>query len=147
MELLTSQGSPKVHSKVTPRKIIDRLKLGEAIADGEPPRVGIKVSDIVEAFFAVLEPPRLDSDAALCKAIVRGVSEGAFAYTSGSVPALGTDNKFQISRDRVSIGRQLLEDEIDLESGFIILPAAMPEPAAPTPVQPTESGEAGAEPG
>jgi uncharacterized protein len=146
MELLTSQGSPKVHATVTPRKIVDRLKLGEAVAEGEPPRLGIKVNDIVDAFFEVLEPPRLDSAAALRKAIVRGVSEGAFAYTSGSVPTLGTDNKYQISRDRVSISRQLFEDEVDLESGFLIMPAAIPEPPAPAPDQPGEAGESEAEP-
>jgi hypothetical protein len=32
MELLTSAGTPKVHGSVTPRKIVDRVKLGEQIA-------------------------------------------------------------------------------------------------------------------
>jgi hypothetical protein len=55
------------------------------------------------------------------------VTEGAFAYTSGSQPGLGTDGKFQVVRDKVVIGRTLAEDEVDFESGFIMVPPAVPE--------------------
>ena len=54
MELLTTQGAPKVHSTVTPGKIIERLKLGESLGPGEPPRLGVKTSEIRDAFFCVL---------------------------------------------------------------------------------------------
>lgn len=133
MELLTSAGTPKVHSSVTPRKIIERLHLGEAPAPGEAPRLGIKAADVLEAFFAFLEPPRLDSAAVLRKALVRGITEGAFAYTStsGYVPVLGPDGRYQLSREKVTVGRTLSEDEIDFESGFLIMPSAIPEATTP----------------
>ncbi len=54
----------------------------------------------------------------------RGVTEGTFAYTSGLQPALGTDGKFQVSRDKVVVGRTLAEDEVDFEFGFLMVPAA-----------------------
>ncbi len=138
MELLTSHGAPKVHGSVTPRKIMDRLKLGEAVSAGEPARLGIRVAEIVEAFYRDIEPPRLDSATALRKAIARGVAEGTMAYMSGSVPTLASDGKFQVSRDKVILGRPVAEDEVDLESGFVMLPAAVPEapPVVSLPGQP-----------
>jgi hypothetical protein len=135
MEMLTSQGAPKVHSSVTPRKIIERLKLGESVVEDQLPKSGIGISEIVEAFYRDIEPPRLDSVAALRKAIARGVAEGTFGYTSGMVPTLGPDGKFQIYRERIVMNRPVAEDEVDLDSGFIMLPQAVPEaiPAALTP--------------
>ena len=139
MELLMETGPRKVHGSVTPQKIIDRLRLGESIAAGEAPRLGVKAADVLEAFFAFLEPPRLDSATVLRKAIVRGVTEGVFAYTStsGYVPALGPDGRYQLPRDKVTFGRTLSEDEIDFDSGFLLLPSAIPEEAtqpSPAPV-------------
>ena len=54
---------------------------------------------------------------------------GAFAYTStsGYVPALGPDGRYQLPRDKVTFGRTLSEDEIDFDSGFLIMPPAIPE--------------------
>jgi hypothetical protein len=131
MELLTSAGTPKVHSSVTPRKIIERLRLGEAPAPGEALRLGVKAPDVLEAFFAFLEPPRLDSAVALRKAIVRGVADSVFAYTSGYMPTLGPDGRYQLPRDKVTFGRALADDEIDFDSGFLIMPSAISEATAP----------------
>ena len=130
MELLTTQGAPKVHSTVTPGKIIERLKLGESLGPGEPPRLGVKTSEIRDAFFCVLEPPRLLSGSAIRAGIARGVTEGTLAYTSGAAPTLGPDGKFQVSRDKVAVGHIIAEDEIDLDSGFVMLPEAVPAGAA-----------------
>jgi len=131
MELLTSVGTPRVHGTVTPRKVAERVKLGEPVAEGEPPILGIKTSEVLESFFRDIAPPRLESSAVLRKGIARGVTEGAFAYTSGSQPpTLGSDGRFQVVRDKVVIGRTLAEDEVDFESGFIMVPAAVPEAAA-----------------
>nr|BAL53124.1 AAA family ATPase [uncultured Gammaproteobacteria bacterium] len=146
MELLTSVGTPRVHGSVTPRKIAERVKLGEPVAPGESPVLGIKTADVLEAFFRDLVPPRLESADGLRKAIARGVAEGVFAYTSGSQPTLGLDGKFEIGRDRVALGKALAEDEVDFESGFLMVPAAVPETAAtpgavPTEPVPTPSGK------
>jgi uncharacterized protein DUF499 len=143
MELLMGTGSRKVHGSLTPQKIIERLRLGEPIAAGEAPRLGVKAADVLEAFFAFLEPPRLDSAAVLRKAIVRGVAESVFAYTStsGYIPALSPDGRFQLPRDKVTVGRTLSEDEIDFDSGFLIMPPAVPEAttpiSVPEPLHPT----------
>jgi hypothetical protein len=130
MELLTSVGTPRVHGSVTPRKIVERVRLGEPLAPGESPLLGIKASEVLEAFFRDIAPPRLESSNVLRKGIARGVTEGTFAYTSGSQPALGPDGKFQVARDKVVIGRTLAEDEVDFESGFLMVPTALPEAAA-----------------
>ncbi len=127
---------------MTPRKVAERVKLGEPAAQGEPPILGAKLSELVESFFRDLMPPRLESAEVLRKAIARGVAEGTFAYTSGSEPVLGANGKFQVSREKVVLGRQLAEDEVDFESGFLMVPAAVPDFAAP----PAAASQAGLEP-
>jgi hypothetical protein len=136
MELLTGAGTPKVHTSVTPRKIVERLRLGESTAPGEVPRLGVKTSDVLDAFFSFLDPPRLDSGSALRKAIARGVAESVFAYTSGYIPSLGSDGCYQVVREKVVFGQPLAEDEIDFESGFLIMPAAVPTATVPVPSPP-----------
>ena len=126
MELLTNFTIPRVHGSITPRKIAERVRLGEPPAEGEAPRLGIRLSEVVEAFYRDIQPPRLESADVLRKAIARGVAEGVFAYTSGAIPEVGSDGKFKVSRDRVVIGTPLPEDEIDLESGFLMHPASVP---------------------
>jgi hypothetical protein len=89
-----------------------------------------------ESFFSYLDPPRLESASALRGAIARGVAEELMAYTSGTPPALGPDGTFQVSREKVVLGRQLADDEIDLDSGFLMLPSAAPAAATPQPEPP-----------
>jgi hypothetical protein len=136
MELLTSVGKPRVHTTVTPQKIVDRVKLGQQAEPGQPPRLGIRVSDVVESFYCFLEPPRLTAAAAIQKAIARGVGDSVFGYVSGAVPTLGPDGKYQVNRERVALGRTLADDEVDLDSGFLIVPAAIPAPTPPPVPQP-----------
>jgi len=133
MELLTSVGTPRIHGSVTPRKITERVKLGESVAEGEPPIRGVRTSDVLEAFFRDISPPRLESATVLRKGIARGIAEGVFAYTSGGLPKLGEDGKFQVTREKVVVARPLAEDEVDFDSGFLMLPSAVPEaPPVPT---------------
>jgi hypothetical protein len=127
MEILTSLGAQKVFSTVTPNKVVERMKLEEAVSPGEPLRLGIRLTEALEAFYRDIEPPRLESSAALKIGVSKGVEKGVLAYMSGSVPNLGPDGKFQVSRDRVNFGCSLAEDEVDLDSGFVILPLALPE--------------------
>lgn len=146
MELLTSVGTPRIHGSVTPRKIAERVRLGERLCEGEPPLMGIKTSDVLESFFRDIAPPRLESASVLRKGIARGVSEGVFAYTSvGAIhesPVLGSDGKYQVSRDKVILGRSIADDEVDFDSGFLMMPAAIPEaPAAqPAGASPVDTG-------
>jgi hypothetical protein len=124
MELLTAVGTPKIHGTLHPRKIVERVKLGESLAAGEPPRQGISTQDVCDAFFGFLEPPRISSADVLRKAIVRGVGEGMFGYCSG-LPSLGADGKYQVAPSRVALGRTMSDDEVDLENGFVMVPAAV----------------------
>lgn len=130
MELLTSAGTPKVHGSVTPRKLVERVSLGDSLSPGEPPRLGLRAAQIRDAFFENLEPPRLESGAAIRKAIAKGVADSVFAYTSGTVPTLGADGRFSIAREKVVFGRPIADDEVDLDSGFIMAPSSLPEDAS-----------------
>lgn len=134
MELLTSMGTPRVHGTVTPRKIIERVKLGESPGDGQMPIMGIKASEVLESFFRDIAPPRLQSASVLRKGIARGISESVFAYASGSLPVLGPDGKYRINRDKVIFDRSIADDEIDFDSGFILMPATIPEAPGVQPV-------------
>jgi len=145
MELLTEGGIKRVHGTLKPRKLVERLKIGESLAPGEPPRLGIPTSDGLEAFFRDIEPPRLESAAAVRKAIADGVTEGIFGYTSGPIPALGADGKFQVSRDKVAIGRPLAEDEVDFDSGFLMMPSAIADAPTSGIEQPGTAGRLGDE--
>jgi len=132
MELLTSLGRKWVHPSVTPQKIVDRVKLGAVVEAGQPARTGIKVSEVVESFYCFLERPRLTSAAAIQGGIVRGVRDEVFGYFSGTLPTLGPDGKYQVSRDKIAFGCQMADDEVDLDSGFLIAPAAIPAPPVPS---------------
>ena len=75
------------------------------------------------------------------KAIARGVQTGLFGYATGR-PNLGDDGRYQLDWSRVAFERSVADDEIDLDSGFLIIPKALPA----KPVEPT-STTSGAEPG
>src|SRR3989442_4941473 len=110
MELLTAVGTPKIHGTLTPRKIIDRVKLGDRLAPVESARMGVSTKDVCDAFFGFLEPPRITSAGVLRRAISVGVSKAEFAYTSGT-PTLGPDGKFQVPLHKVAQNRTMTEDE------------------------------------
>ena len=57
-------------------------------------------------------------------------------------PNLGDDGRYQLDCSRVAFERSVADDEIDLDSGFLIIPKALPA----KPVEPT-STTSGAEPG
>ncbi len=127
LELIT-QLKKRVFDSLNPGKIVELFKLGE----GTPPKLGIGTGEIVSGFYSFLGFTRLTSDTIIRKAIVRGVKECAFGYTSGGAPALGPDGKYQVTLAKVRFDTVVVEDEIDLDSGFLMLPQAIPQPA-PTP--------------
>lgn len=128
LELLTTV-QPRVFSTLTPAKTIELFKLGE----DKPPKLGARTSEIVEGFYCFLGFTRLTTSAVIRKAIARGVQESTFGYVAGSAPEVGPDGKYQVTLAKVRFGASVAEDEIDLESGFIMMPQAIPQPA-PTPV-------------
>lgn len=125
----------KVFGTVAPGKIVELFKLDESNS-GEP---GIATNEVVAGFFSFLGFPRLLSDNVVRKAIARGVETGLFGYTTGR-PNLGNEGRYQLDRSRVAFRRDVTDDEIDLDSGFLILPTALPE-KLPEPTIPTNNGD------
>jgi hypothetical protein len=124
MELLTIL-QPRVFSTLTPGKIIELLGLGEA-------NLGVRTSEIVQGFYSFLGFTRLATSSVIRKAIIRGIQEGVFGYYTGAVPELDGEGKYQVPLVKVRFSTGVAEDEIDLESGFIMMPKAIPQ-AAKTP--------------
>jgi hypothetical protein len=138
MELLTDV-QRRVHGTVTPAKIIELFRLGER----EPATSGIRTADVVDGFYSFLGFTRLTGSGVIRKAVARGVQEGVFGYTAGAVPSLGSEGKYQIPLARVRFAIPVAEDEVDLESGFLMMPDAVPQPVtppAPGPAGPTVVG-------
>ena len=136
MELLTTV-QRHVFGAVVPGKIVDLFRLGEAGSN----QSGIATDKVLAGFFEFLGFPRLLSAEAVRKAIARGVETGLFGYVTGR-STLGDNGRFQIDRSRVAFERSVAEDEIDLDSGFLIMPAALPEKPTP-PSDATSSEDAG----
>jgi len=130
LELIT-QVQKRVFASLAPTKILDLFKLGE----GTPPKMGERVAELVEGFFAFLGFPRLTSQEIVRRAVAHGVTEGIFGYCSGSTPTLGADGKYEVAIGRVRFNTAVAEDEIDVDSGFVMLPTAVPV-AAPPPLAP-----------
>jgi len=120
----------RLFTSLNPVKIVDLFKLGE----GTPPVMGIRTSDVVDGFYSFLGFTRLATSAAIRKSIAQGVRDGMFGYCSGSVPSLAAGGKYQVPLGRVRLGAAVTEDEIDLESGFLMMPQAVPQ-AAPPPAE------------
>lgn len=140
MELLTIV-QPRVFSTLKPNKLVELFRLGE----GDPVKTGIKVSEAVSGLYSFLGFPRLLSESAVRKTVAEGVEKRVFGYTTGS-PSLGADGKYQIDRSKVTFDRALAEDEVDLGSGFIIIPSAVPA-VAPPPTTTSASGQSPEVPG
>jgi len=135
MELLVDV-QRRVFSTTTPNKIVELFTLGE----GSPPALGIKTADVVDGFYSFLGFPRLIGSVVLKAAIAKGIHDKFFGYYSGSTPTLGDDGKYQVPVARVRFDTTVAEDEIDLESGFLMMPQAIPVAAPPPEVtQPPET--------
>lgn len=127
VELLTTL-QPKVFDSVKAGKLSELFKLGE----GEPAKLGVRTADVVNGFYSFMGFPRLWTEAAIRRAIKEGIEKRVFGYTTGT-PTVGPDQMYQIDRAKVVIDKSLPEDEIDLQSGFLILPSALPEQPAEAP--------------
>jgi hypothetical protein len=127
-EELIMQVQRKVHETLAPTKIIELFKLGE----GNPPVLGIRCADVLTGFYSFLGFARLTSDLVLRRAILRGISDGIFGYVNAPSPVLGPDGKYQVPLSKVRFENVVADDEIDFDSGFLMLPQAIPLPV-PTP--------------
>lgn len=121
MELLT-QVQPRVFATVTPAKIVELFRLGE----GQPAKAGIRCAEVVAGFYSFMGFTRLTGQDVIQNAIVRGIQEGVFGYVTGALSTFDGAGKYQVARDKVRIDVSILADEVDLESGFLMLPQAVP---------------------
>jgi hypothetical protein len=135
MELVTGINR-KVFNSVQPTKIIELFKMG----DGNPPTLGIRASELVDGFYSYLGFPRLTSDGVIKRGLAKGVQEEAFGYFTGSPPEIGADGRYQVPLTKVRFSGSVSEDEIDLESGFVMMPQAIPQPAPVPSPQPPGTG-------
>lgn len=142
MELLVDV-QRRVFTTATPSKIIELFKLGE----GEPPTLGIKVADVVDGFYSFLGFPRLLTSAVVRKAVAVGIKDRFFGYCSGAAPTLGSDGKYLVPLSRVRFNVTVGEDEIDLDSGFLMMPQAIPVEAPLVVSAGPETTNTAAEPG
>ncbi len=124
VELITSV-QPRVFTTLTPNKIVDLFRLGEET----PPTLGISTGEVVDGFYSFLGFTRLMTSGVIRKAVAKGVQDAHFGYVSGPKPTTGPDGKFQVAVTKVRFKTPVAEDEIDLESGFLMLPQAIPEAA------------------
>lgn len=99
---------------------------------GTPPCLGIRTSEVVSGFYSFLGFPRLSTSHAIRRSIIEGVQKGVLGYSIGN-PVLGGDGKFQLDRSKVAFELPLAEDEVDLDSGFLIVPSAVPALVVPVP--------------
>jgi hypothetical protein len=75
------------------------------------------------------------------KAITRGIQEGHFAYATGPKPALTPEGKFEVALAKIRFMVPVAEDEIDLESGFLMVPQSIPQATATVETGPTTTSE------
>ena len=125
----------RVFGRLAPGKIVQLFRLGD---EGES-QTGITTDRVQAGFFEFLGFPRLLSSRAVSKAIARGVETGLFGYTIGR-PKLGEDGRYQVDRQRISFERTVADDEIDLDSGFLIVPTALPAKPVTASGQTTDNG-------
>ena len=121
MELLTIV-QRRVFGAMAPGKLIELFKLGEPGNHA----AGIATDKVLAGFYEFLGFPRVLSAEAVRGAVARGVETGLFGFVTGR-PPLGDDGRYRIDRSRVAFERSLTDDEIDLDSGFLIVPAALPQ--------------------
>ena len=122
-ELLTTVRR-RVFGTLAPGKITELFRLGEP---GDYAS-GIATAEVLRGFYQFLGFPRLLSAEAVRRAVVRGVEAGLFGYVTGK-QQLGEDGRYRIDRSRVAFERYVADDEIDLDAGWLIVPAAIPEKA------------------
>jgi hypothetical protein len=141
VELLSVVSPPRLFASVTPQKIVELMRLGE----GEGASLGIGTAQIVESFYSVPGFPRLESEAALRRAIAQGVQEGVFGYVgrADQVEAgrLKEGGGYLVSPRLARIRVPLQETEIDLGSALIVLPVAIEAQALVAGGAGTEGGE------
>ncbi len=126
----------RVYSTVTPNKIVELMRLGESLGAGEPATLGLTTEQIRDSFYGIIGFPRLEDESVLRRAIVAGVKDGAFGFV-GRADRVERDrlkegSGYFVGHNQVVISKDLRDDEIDLSTGFIVLPSGIETEIATT---------------
>ena len=135
LELVTRiQG--RVFELITPRKIMELMRLG---LEG---KISVATEEIKDGFFSYVGFPRLIDENVIKKAIARGVQEGLFGYVGDRDKANFVEGKLQVPKQWLRFRESVFEDEIDLSSGLIAIPDALPQEGISVPIgeEPTTGG-------
>lgn len=124
IELLT-QVQTLIFETLAPSKIIELFRLDESDAS----RMGVDLSEVVSGFFSYLGFTRLISKEVLTRCVAKGVKDGFFGYYPGRRPPQDDSGRFKLAPQQIRFKEVVSEDEIDLDAGCIMLPAAIPEPS------------------
>lgn len=128
MELLTIVPPPRLFDSVTPSRVVELMRLGEALEEDKPPRMGIPTRQIRDAFFETLGFPRLVSEEVIKWAITLGVRDGTLGYVGQTRLVREERGVYHVKREHVAYERILTSDEIDLEQGYLLLPDVIQPP-------------------
>lgn len=113
--------SNKLFDSLHPQKLLTLMRMGS----GEGERKRVETRAIRDAFFSILDFPRLTGAHVIVEAIVQGVGEGTFGYAlKNRVREEG--GQYIVRREDAAFQRTVLADEIVLEGGVILLPECVP---------------------
>lgn len=133
---LDDRGCAQIHRRILELLTVVHRKVFESIAPGKISELfefdgvvsktrGIATIKVAAGFFTFIGFPRLIDGGAVHKAILRCIETGLFGYVTGR-PVVGEDGRYQVVQSRVIFQRSVLSDEIDIDSGFLIAPMALP---------------------
>jgi len=144
MELLSKNVSSKVFDEIRPSKICSLMKMGS----GKEERKIVETKTIRDSFFETIDFPRITEERVIAQAIAKGVKDGIYAYALKN-RVMEEAGKYSVKEKDAILGKEVNEDEIDLDSGCIALPECISqevplgtgsEPPEPTPPRPTMPG-------
>jgi len=126
--------SQKLFDKLTPSKIIDLMKMGK----GESQLKAIDTKVLRDSFFQTLDFTRITDQKVIADAIAKGVQTGLFCFALKS-RVREELNRWLVDKLDAIILRRVSAEEIDLESGYILIPDCIVEPEMPSgaQIQPT----------
>ena len=114
MELLMRTSSPKVFDTLSPRKLLELIKIEE----------GMETKDIVELFFSSPDFPRVVDEDVIKKAIAKCIEDGQLGITPKDKVQI-VKGKPRVLKEHVKIQKEIPLEEIDLSSCYVVSPAVV----------------------
>jgi predicted AAA+ superfamily ATPase len=120
-ELLTDVYQ-KLFATLKPTKVVDLMRIGKSAGQVR----GVDTRSLRDAFYQTLDFTRLTDEGVISRAIAEGAQNGVFGYALKS-RVKEEDGKYSVTKDDAILRRSVAPDEIDLDSGFILLPECVIE--------------------